>query len=337
MATQIRTWQIIEGKLEAIDTSLAAQGRTEPFDLEPWIASNPEIIGSDIAIIGKQVVSKSGKIDLLGIDRSGNLVLVELKRAKLPREALAQAIDYASDLSDWSVEKLSEVCSEYCGKTLDDLFGEMFPDVDIENLNVNSAQRIILVGFGVESSLERMIEWLSDAFGVNINAVVLSYFRTSTGEELIAKTSIISEELEKERVQKRKKFQIPMSDDPGTYDEDDLRRLLTEYLANPAVTNQRIRHVLLPALLRQEVVTREQLKQELLSYDSTIEASKVGYSLTPISSQLGMKKNDFLRQVVSYEYPVNEWEKDNFSLRDEHKELVRTLLAQMQEETKSVK
>jgi len=326
MSTEIRTWQIVNGKLEPIETSLGKEGRTEPYDLEPWIASNPSIIGSDIAIIGRQVISKSGPIDLLGIDRSGNLVIIELKRDKIPREALAQAIDYASDVADWGIDKISETTSEYTNKTLEDFFGDVFPDVDVETLNVNSTQRIILVGFSAESSLERMIEWLSDGFGVNINAVVLKYIKTTNGAELLAKTSIISEELEKERVQKKKKFQIPMSDDPGEYDIDTLKKLLKQYLSRAAITNQRIRDVLLPVLLRQKTVMREQLKQELVKHDPNIEPAKAGYYLTTMSAQLGMKKNDFIRQVISYEYPTYAWEKDNFSLREEHRELIERLL-----------
>lgn len=329
MATEIKTWQIVDGALEPIDTTMETERRTELYDLEPWIASNPDIIGSDIAIIGRQVISKSGPIDLVGIDKSGNLVIIELKRGMLPREALAQAIDYASDASDWSVEKLGEIASKHCGKTLEELFEDVFPDVDLENLNVNSTQRIILVGFGVASSLERMIEWLSDSFEVNINAVVLNYIKTVGGDELLARTSIISEELEKERVQKKKKFQIPMSDEPGEYEDETLCQLLKQYLSVQAITNQRIRDVLLPALLRNKVVTREELKQELVNFDPSIEASKAGYCLTTMSTQLGMKKNDFLRQVVAYEYPSYSWEKDNFSLRDEHRDLVEQLLAEL--------
>ena len=329
MSTEIRTWQIVNGNLEPIDTSLKKEGRTEPYDLEPWIASNPSIIGSDIAIIGRQVMSKSGPIDLLGIDRSGNLVVIELKRDKIPREALAQAIDYASDAADWGIEKISEITAEYTNKTLEDLFSDAFPEADLESLNVNSTQRIILVGFSVESSLERMIEWLSDGFGVNINAVVLNYIRTANGEELLAKTSIISEELEKERVQKKKKFQIPMSDDPGDYDLDTLKKLLKQYLSRSEITNQRIRDVLLPVLLHQTTVTREQLKQELVKHDPNIEASKTGFYLSPMSAQLGMKKNGFLRQVISYEYPTYAWEKDNFSLREEHRAFIEQLLQEL--------
>ena len=335
VGTEIRTWQIVNGKLESIITNLKNEGRTEPYDLEPWIESNPEILGPDIAIIGRQTLTKSGPIDLLGMDKIGNLVIVEIKRDKLPREALTQAIDYASDAAEWNVEKLGEICSSYSGKNLEETITEYFPDIDIESLNINATQRIILVGFSVESALERMIEWLSDNFGVNINAVVLNYVKTKSGDELLTKTSIISEELEQERVKKQKKFQIPMSDEPGEYEPDKLKKLLTEYLSRPKVTNQRLKNVLLPALLKKKKLTREQLKQEMLEYDPKLDASKVGYYLTTMSYQLGKKENDFLRQVVAYEYPNYPWEKDNFSLREQYKELVREVL-EIKEETQDM-
>ena len=118
MGTEIKTWQIVEGKLQSITTNLKNEGRTEPYDLEPWLESNPAILGSDIVIIGRQTMSKSGPIDLLGIDKTGNVVIVEIKRDNLPREALTQAIDYASDAAEWTIERLGEICSEYSGKSL---------------------------------------------------------------------------------------------------------------------------------------------------------------------------------------------------------------------------
>ena len=79
-----------------------------------------------------------------------------------------------------------------------------------------------------------------------------------------------------------------------------------------------------------KVVSREQLKQELVEHDPSIEPAKAGYYLTTVSAQLGMKKNDFLRQVISYEYPTYAWEKDNFSLCEEHRQLVEELMADLQ-------
>ena len=109
MATQIQTWQIIDGKLQKIQTSLTEAGRTETYDLETWIESNPTIIGQRLAIIGRQVQTRSGPLDLLGVDDSGNMVIVELKRDKLPREALAQAIDYASDVATCKYLKIGNI------------------------------------------------------------------------------------------------------------------------------------------------------------------------------------------------------------------------------------
>lgn len=326
MGTEIKAWQIVAGELSPINTSLKNEGKTEPYDLEPWIASHPAIIGSDIALIGRQVISKSGLVDLLGIDRSGNLVILELKRDKLAREALAQAIDYASDAAEWSVDKIGEICTAYTGKGLLELVSDSFEEVDVESLSINDTQRIILVGFSIEASLERMINWLSKNFNVNINAIVLNYLKTSSGDELLTKTSIISEEIELERVKKKKKFEIPMSDEPGSHETDSLSKLLKDYLKKERVTSQRIRDVLLPTLLKQKTISREQLKSQLLEHDQSLDASKVGYYLTAISTQLGVKRNDFLRQVIAYEYPRYSWEKDNFSLRNEYRDIVQNVL-----------
>ncbi len=51
----------------------------------------------NLLIIGRQVTTKfDGIIDLLGIDRQGDLVVLELKRDRTPRETLAQVLEYAS-------------------------------------------------------------------------------------------------------------------------------------------------------------------------------------------------------------------------------------------------
>ncbi len=203
MATEIKTWEIVNGELKAIDSSLIEQGRKEKEHLEKWIKTNPRILGTDILVIGEQVQTKSGPLDFLGIDNEGNLVIVELKRDKVPREALTQAIDYASDIANWSTEKISEVCFRFSGKSIDEQYSEYFESND--DFIINNSQRLLLVGFGVEESLNRMIEWLSQNFDVSINAIILNYVITSSGNELLSRTVIIPEEVEKERSSKRKR------------------------------------------------------------------------------------------------------------------------------------
>jgi hypothetical protein len=328
MATQIRTWQIVDGKLRSVDTTLADNGRRETDDLESWIAAEPSILGPDIALIGRQVMTQSGPLDLLGIDKAGNIVVVELKRDRLPREVLAQAIDYASDIATWSAERLSEECVKYTTKSLSDLFTDTFEDVGLENLTINESQRILLVGFGAESSLERMIEWLSDNYGVDVNAIVLQYARTVGGEELLTKTAIMSEAEERAR-SKGRKFTIAMSDEPGQYGETELRERLYDYLSSNLWSSRRIREILLPACLEQGRVTREQLVQEFLKRGAADDAAMAGRFVSLISLQLGMAKNGFLRQAIGYEYPEFPWQKDNYQIRDGYRDLIKGLLTEL--------
>jgi hypothetical protein len=326
MGTEIKTWEIREGKPVAVESKLSDGGRTEALDLESWIEADPSIVRPGIRLIGRQVMTSSGPLDLLGVDRSGDLVVIELKRDRLPREALAQAIDYASDLATWSIDKISEVCVKYTSETLDDVFSSTFPEVDIETTKINDRQRILLVGFGADPGLERMVEWLSDTYGVSINAVILKYVKTAAGSETLTRTAVISEELEEKR-SREKKFSIPMSDEPGQYSEDELRRLLLDYLSQELVTAQRIRDVLIPACLKRDTLSRDELKEEFLRQNPSVEPNKAGFSLSVSSGQMGMKENDFLRQVIGYEYPTYEWEKDNYFIRPEYRRLVIDVLA----------
>ncbi len=326
MASQIKSWQILDGKLVPIESSLSDNARKEKDDLERWVKSNPSVLGDDIALIGEQVQTSSGPMDFLGIDSSGNTVIVELKRDKLPREALAQAIDYASDIAGWDPDRLREICKSYTDQPLEDFFQQKFEDVAIEDLAVNQAQRLLLVGFAVEESLGRMIEWLSDQYSVGINAVVLKYIRTPKGDEILSRMVIIPEEVEKQKANRRK-FIIEMSDEPGTYDDAALEAKLTGYLSGDLWSAQRLRDYFLPTLLEKGQATRDELRRDFVRLKAAPDERQAGYFLSLISSQLGQKGKDYLRQVISYEKnPNHPWEKDNFRIREGYTDLVRRAL-----------
>jgi len=325
MSTEIKTWEIIDGKLGAINSTLAENGRKETEHLEEWIKTQTDILGTDILIIGQQVYTKSGPLDFLGIDNNGNLVIVELKRDKLARVVLAQAIDYASDLATWDIDKISEICILYTGNNLEDHLTANFENLEIDDLTINQSQRLLLVGFSIEESLSRMIEWLSSNFDMAINAIVLNYVKTSNGAELLSRTVTIPEEIAKEKSNK-KKFKIAMSDEPGEYKLDKLKELLTGYFKRSNYSSNRIKNVLLPALLDNDTLTRKQLKKEFVKTGEAPDESQAGYFIALISSQLGHAKKDYLRQIIHYQYPDNHWTKDNFSLQQEYKELIKELL-----------
>ncbi len=328
MAIEIKTWEIVDGQLKQIDTTLADNGKKEKEHLEAWIKTNPKIIGEDIFIIGEQVQTKSGFLDFLGIDKNGNTVIVELKRDKLPREVIAQSIDYASDVGSWDLNKLSEICLSYAGQDLLDSLSEQFDEFNLEEVVINNNQRLLIVGFGIDDSTSRMIEWLSSNFNMSINAIILNYSKTSTNSEILSRTVIIPEEIEIQKANK-KKFTIAKSDKPGNYDKEKLKELVKKYLTKNLHSSRRLKDFISPFLLSVEVATRSEILKELVQRGEAEDEKQAGYFMSLVSAQLGHEWKDYLRQIIEYSYPKYEWEKDNFKIRDEYAGLVREILAEL--------
>jgi len=243
----------------------------------------------------------------------------------IPREALAQAIDYASDVANWDVDRFREICQKYSNKDLEELLQERFDEIIIDDLAINQTQRILLVGNSIEDSLSRMIEWLSDNFSIGINVVVLNYSKTKQGDAILSRMVMIPEEIDTQKA-KSKKFVIEMSNEPGNYDKDTLEIKLREYLSKSLYSSQRIKDYFLPILLAKGQVTREELKKEFVKLKAAPDESQAGYFLSLISNQLGHKWKDYLRQVIYYDFPNYKWEKDNFMIKKEYVDLVKKIL-----------
>jgi len=205
MATKVRLWQVKGEELIPIEKKMADEKRKEPDDLEKWIRKTPEILGHNLLLIGEQITTKGGPLDFLAVDDSGSTVIIELKRDLIPRVALSQSIDYASDIADWDYDKLNAKCQVFTEKDLKDYIKENFPIEGItwDDISINQSQKILLVGAFISEKLERMISWLSDNYEVLINAICITYGKTESGDEVIAATAIIPEEVEKEHSDKK--------------------------------------------------------------------------------------------------------------------------------------
>jgi len=84
--------------------------------LENWIEENPALVNLNVLIIGRQVITDhNGRIDILAIDRDGNLIVIELKRDRTPREVVAQILDYASWVADLDAKDLDQIAQEKLG------------------------------------------------------------------------------------------------------------------------------------------------------------------------------------------------------------------------------
>jgi hypothetical protein len=192
VAEQLRLWKI--GKKETLEeltrTKLDFEGR-----IEEWIASDISLIDSNLLVIGRQVQTDyGGYIDLLCIDSKANLVILELKRDLTPREVTAQALDYASWVRDLSLDRIAEIANDFLGDSgpLETAFlrkyNEELPEV------VNESHSMIVVASDIDPSTERIMNYLSDTYGVSINAVQFQYFRQSDGQELFARLFLLEPE-----------------------------------------------------------------------------------------------------------------------------------------------
>ncbi len=90
-------------------------------DLEVLLENSPEYFfeESNVLIIGRQVITNLNSIiDLLGIDKNGNTVVIELKRDKTPRETIAQLLEYASFIENLDYSQLNEIYRDYSGEEI---------------------------------------------------------------------------------------------------------------------------------------------------------------------------------------------------------------------------
>jgi hypothetical protein len=188
MSDEVRLWRVGSGDSlrELVPAPLDLEAR-----LEAWLDHDIAVLSPDLLVIGRQVKTDfRGVIDLLCLDQNGDLVVVELKKHKTPREITAQVLDYGSWIKDLSDERIKAISDKHLGQgKLDEAFNIQF-DTDLpETLNDN--HRLLIVASQIDPSSERIIRYLSDSYGVNINAVTFQYFKEQDGSEFIARVFLI--------------------------------------------------------------------------------------------------------------------------------------------------
>lgn len=193
MPTTIKLWEVAGKMLHAVPESTLAQGHKKEADLEDWIAASPQVIADDVLIFDRQRDVGVGKLDLLGIDEDGTLVIIELKRGRAPREAIAQALDYASWINSADEVEILQNAESYLKAPFQQAFKDFFQREEVPEISGEN-HRILLVAARLDTSAERIINYLSTRHGVDINAVFFQHARLSDGKELIARTTLVGDE-----------------------------------------------------------------------------------------------------------------------------------------------
>lgn len=165
---EIHIWEVEGENISSIKVhpvENVAQTRTEQL-LEEILVKRPDLLLPDLRLVGRQTDTPGGPLDLLGVDGDGRLVVFELKRGTLTRDAVAQVIDYASYLYELEAEELSVHISERSGKgglPKIDNFLDWYTEQFARSFNNNHKPRLILVGLGADERARRMVSFLANS------------------------------------------------------------------------------------------------------------------------------------------------------------------------------
>ncbi len=176
----------------------------EEYVLEGWLESNPDGIVEDgcILVIGRQVVTNlGGFIDLLGLDRAGDVVVIELKRDRTPRDTIAQSLEYASFAERLDTAQLEGILRSYLNDeslSLAEHHREYFELGVDEAVAFNKDQRIVIVGQRVTPEIRQTAKFLRSK-GIRVTCVEFTFFQADGETRLLSQEIVVGTETEKPR------------------------------------------------------------------------------------------------------------------------------------------
>ena len=226
---------------EIKEISFREIGLRERNDLQEWIANNPIILGEELLIIQKEFDGfndTNERLDLLALDKNGNLVVIENKLDDSGRNVVWQSLKYAGYCSSLKKEDIKDIYSQYLSKigssdNAEDTIVEFLNKADFSEVQLNQdlTQRIILVAREFRKEVTNTVIW-ARKYGMKIQCIKVTPYLVN--EQLIVDTDQI----------------IPVKDIADVmigYDEkaqEDFKS--KEDLANCQITRNEFWHIFIP-------------------------------------------------------------------------------------------
>ncbi len=159
--------------------------------LEDWIAEDSSLLEAGLTVVGRQVYTAGGPLDLLAIDLRGRWVVIEIKRGRVRRDTIVQAIDYASCIVEMDADELRLKTDPYLKKnpvgglcTLDEV-------MEKRGLKLNTDDErdvsIMIVGTAQDGGLDRMVHFLGERHNLPISVVTFQVFALTGGEQVLVR------------------------------------------------------------------------------------------------------------------------------------------------------
>lgn len=226
----------------------------ERQDLEEWVIEQPKILGEELLVISSELQNYEDineRLDVLALDKNGNLVVVELKRDKADKTTDLQAIKYASYIATFTAEDIQEEYREFWKdrkeeEVTPEKVGEEFSkflrnsdkelretDKNFIDFSLNDKPRIMLVAGDFGKEVTSPVLWLTQEYGVDFTCVELEAFQhqerilinsrqiipVPETEEYMAKRR---EKQEKQESSERRGRALPLLIEEGYLEEGDI-------------------------------------------------------------------------------------------------------------------
>ncbi|MCP8616380.1 DUF4268 domain-containing protein [Salirhabdus salicampi] len=150
--------------------SFSELGFRERDHLQEWVANNTESLGEDLLIIQKEFNGfndTNERLDLLALDKQGNLVVIENKLDDSGRDVTWQVLKYASYCSSLTKEQIKSIYQDYLSKNsnqqnAEENLKDFFEVEDYEEIVINKGltQRIILITANFRKEVTSTVLWL---------------------------------------------------------------------------------------------------------------------------------------------------------------------------------
>lgn len=172
-----------DGRLAALPrAAFAALGIRERDDIQRLLRDDVGALGDDLLVIAEEFgewEDARRRIDLLAVDRSGRLVVIELKRTESGGHMDLQAVRYAAMVSAMDFEDVVAAYSRHLAARapgdardaraeLEDFLDAGDPD---EGPAISTDVRIILVGADFGREITTTVLWLNRFDGMDVRCV----------------------------------------------------------------------------------------------------------------------------------------------------------------------
>ncbi|KTG11429.1 hypothetical protein AUR64_04020 [Haloprofundus marisrubri] len=157
--------------------------------------------GEDLLYLSRQEGPSDDQttFDLIAVDANGDIVILELKRDRTPRDIISQALDYASGLRNTTYETLADWYEEFrqahdietpTPSALNEAHADYFElDEPLSEREFNQDQRLLLLADEFDEKTISVADFLRE-HGIDVICVTHQSFRSEEGLHLLTTEAI---------------------------------------------------------------------------------------------------------------------------------------------------